>query len=166
MASFEKALAYVLKNEGGYCDVPGDHGGATNMGITLNEATKWGINNKADLKNISMELVKRIYKTNYWFMDGIKDQRVATKFFDMYVNRPPLVAIRLMQKALNNLQAGLTVDGVYGPKTETAINSCDSDILISQLVEVNEQSYKDIVKRDPTQGKFLTGWLNRARKIP
>jgi lysozyme family protein len=166
MATFEKAITYVIKNEKGDSDDPADYGGATHDGITLKEAIRWGITTKEDLFSMSDSLRNNIYKADYWFMDGINDQRVATKFFDMYVNRPPRTAIRLLQVACNNLQARLEVDGIYGPKTEAVVNACDPSLLLDQLVIVNVASYKAIVEKDPTQVKWINGWLNRARRIP
>lgn len=34
---FEACLPFVLKEEGGYSNTPGDHGGATNYGIIQRE---------------------------------------------------------------------------------------------------------------------------------
>lgn len=166
MADFDKALPYVLANEGGFSNDPLDSGGATNMGITFAEAQKWGITSVDELKTIPMDIVSKIYKTDYWFMDGIQSQQVATKFFDMAVNRGKRRAILLLQEALTALQCVLVADGVYGPRTEAAINACDPSLLLAQLVDVNVKSYNSIVAAKPDQKRFLKGWLNRARKLP
>ncbi len=39
--AFADCLAFVLEEEGGYSDMPGDPGGATNMGITRATLADW-----------------------------------------------------------------------------------------------------------------------------
>lgn len=116
MARFEDAIEYTLKWEGGFVHDPDDPGGATNMGITLKEAKKWGIETSEDLKNIPGELVKKIYKSDYWFHDLFHSQKIATKIFDAGVNMGPKISIKILQKALNStgVQPILQVDGNLG----------------------------------------------------
>lgn len=160
------ALNYVLNNEGGYSDNPNDSGGATNYGITLAVAQRFGIETKEALKNITMDMVTQIYRKDYWFMDGIKENAVATKFFDMVVNMGAHRATTLLQRACMSLQGKLVVDGSYGPKTEKVVNCIDHDLLLSALVDQCITYYKGRVDAKPSNGVFLKGWLIRARRIP
>jgi len=174
MAVFEDALKYVFDHEGGYVNDKDDRGGPTNMGVTLKTAQRHGITTVEALKAITYQQVVAIYKTDYWRFDGINDQRVATKLFDMAINMGLAMAVKLAQRACNGIRKilavpafkTLSVDGRYGPLTESAINSVHPDVLLARLVAVSVARYKEIAENDPTQMKFLKGWTARARRIP
>jgi len=57
---FEKALKFVLKWEGGYCNDPNDPGGETKYGISKKSYPN------EDIKNMTLERAKEIYWDNYW----------------------------------------------------------------------------------------------------
>lgn len=166
MADFLRALAWTLGHEGGWSDDEADKGGATNYGITIATARRHGIGSVEDLKAITADKVAQIYRADYWNYDGIRNDRVAAKLFDMGVNMGPSRAIKYCQTALNDAGASLTVDGVYGPKTEAAVNASDPDELIADLCFEQRAHYLSICDRDNTQRKFLKGWLRRASEVP
>jgi lysozyme family protein len=166
MAIFEKALPYILRHEGGWADDPDDPGGATNQGITLAVAQRHGIPDKAALRAITPEQVAAIYDADYWRFNGLVDQRVATKIFDMSVNMGRKMAVRLTQEVLNDLGAGLDQDGSYGPLTEQATNAVNPDRMLELLCMVSAEHYKCIVDSRPQSAKFLKGWLIRASEVP
>lgn len=165
-SSFALALPYVLKHEGGWSDDPDDPGGATNKGITLATANAHGIQTVDELRHITDEQVASIYRSGYWRFDRILSQRVATKLLDMAVNMGLRTAIRLVQEALNDLGAGLNVDGVMGPLAVSAINQIHEDSMLLLLCEVSKRRYLDIVAARPKSKKFLDGWLKRASEVP
>ena len=83
MADFNKAIAIILKHEGGYVNDPDDPGGETNMGITKRDFPH------LDITNLTVEQAKEIYKEKYWDTingDDITNQTVATQIFDFGVN--------------------------------------------------------------------------------
>lgn len=168
MANFEEALKFMLPHEGGYCDDADDSGGATNKGVTLSVAKRWGIESKEELRNISDELVAQIYKTDYWIHDGFNSQRVATKVFDTGVNMGVRTSIKLLQRSLNNLGCTpyLVTDGQLGPKTLSAINAASEQALLQEYCQEMEEHYRDIVSLRPASGKFLKGWVKRAWDLP
>ena len=67
-------------------------------------------------------------------------------------------------KALQNA-AGVTPDGGVGPLTISAVNAIDEDLLMPALIAARIQFYKDIVAKNPSQQKFLNGWINRANSF-
>lgn len=136
------------------------------MGITLATAQRHGILSAEALKSITPEQVEAIYRADYWRFDGINDQRVATKLFDLSVNMGLRTAVRLVQTALVDLDVPLGVDGRYGPNTETAINASSGDAVLSGLVVEALDYYRAIVAKDPTQGRFARGWELRAKEVP
>jgi lysozyme family protein len=74
--SFEKAIEFTLKWEGGYSNDPTDPGGET----------KYGISKRAhpnlDIANLTLEDAKNIYRTEYWDASGCNN---LSEPFDMVV---------------------------------------------------------------------------------
>jgi lysozyme family protein len=166
VAIFEPALEYVLKNEGGYVNDPADPGGATNMGITFKVAAEQGIKNVEQLKSMTKAKAGEIYRKGYWRFDGIADQRLATKLFDMAVNMGMAPAVEHLQCALYMRGADLAIDGQLGPKTLAAANSYRADDLLIGLCFSLAGDYRRIVQNRPASKKFFGGWLRRAKKVP
>jgi lysozyme family protein len=166
MAVFEPALAWMLPHEGGWSNDPDDPGGATNYGVTLTTAQRHGVPDKEALRTISMDQVANIYRQDYWVWEGVDDQRVATKLFDLGVNLGVRSAVRLLQDGLNTLGAFLETDGRLGPQTLMAANSVAPEKLLQVLCLEAAQHYQAIVANRPVSQKFLKGWLTRAAAVP
>ena len=156
MATFDRAIGTVLEHEGGYTFDPADPGGETNFGLSKRQYPN------LDLKNLTVDQAKAIYKRDYWRYGRIRNQDVATKVFDMAVNVGPPTAHRLLQTALNALGQKLAVDGVFGPLTLAATNGVNPDQLLRELRARAAVQYADIVLRNPAEQKFLLGWMRRA----
>jgi len=62
--TFEDALKFVLKWEGGYSNDPNDPGGETKFGISKRSYPN------LDIKNLTLEQAKEIYFQNYWLKAG------------------------------------------------------------------------------------------------
>lgn len=159
MASkFEDAIDFVIRNEvgsrpdGGYTNDLADAGGETKWGISARS------NPGVDIKNLTLEEAKAIYKRKYWMFDGITYQAVANKLFDTYVNMEH-AAIKLAQAIV-----GSTQDGLYGSNTEAKINTIDPVKFLSYYRVWLVRHYEDIVIANPSQGKYLNGWINRANR--
>lgn len=58
----------LLRHEGGYVDHPADPGGATKYGITIGTLSKWRGKpaTKADVKALSPDEARDIYRSHYW----------------------------------------------------------------------------------------------------
>lgn len=167
MADFQKALPYILKNEGGYSNNPHDRGGSTNLGITqatLNEYRDDHPELPEDVKDLTVEEAGDIYRANYWNAikgDSIDDQRVATKVFDMAVNFGPVRAAKMLQASI-----GAMADGVIGPKTLGLVNINAPQDVLNKLVDQCVSRYTYLASHDQSQVVFLNGWLKRARRLP
>ena len=161
MAEFLPAFDYAVANEGGFSNNPHDSGGATKYGITQNLATHYGY----DVRKLTEEEAAEIYYKEFWRFDGIANQRVASKIFDMKINLTAN-AIRVVQMAVFEFNPNFKVDGHYGPNTEEAINSLDPDRFLNVLIEQLSKYYENRVAQKPDQEVFLKGWLNRARRLP
>jgi lysozyme family protein len=177
MANFEYAIKKTLKHEGGYNEVKGDAGGATNYGISLRflksiyKTNNWvdvdndGDVDANDIKNLSENQAKKIYYEQFWLANKciyIEDDEVAAKFFDMTVNMGGKQAAKLLQQALNHLGYELAVDGVIGQGTLSAINKATSSVLLTLLRFECIIFYRKLTLGNPELMKFLKGWHARA----
>ncbi len=163
------AFEHVLKHEGGYVDDPSDNGGATKYGISLRfykaEVDKNAT--KETIKNLDVHEAEAIYHQYFWvrYSYGFLPYEIGIKMFDMAVNMGGRRAGKLLQKAVNQLlepALKVKVDGIIGSKTRSAINCVLVDQLLECLREEQRKFYKAIVKKNPTQARFLKGWLKRA----
>jgi lysozyme family protein len=150
------AIGTVLAHEGGYTFNPADPGGETKFGICKRAYPN------LDIKNLTEDGAKEIYQRDYWQYDGILNQDVATKVFDLAVNMGPPTAHRLLQMALNGVGQHVTVDGVLGTQTLTATNGADPESLLPELRAQSAVRYVDIVLGNPSERTFLLGWMRRA----
>lgn len=147
----------TLRKEGGYVDDPVDKGGETKFGISKRA---WP---NVDVANLTIWGAFRIYKD--WYarplrvheMDNI---RIAWKIFDVGVNAGLVRAAKLTQESLG--MAPGDIDGIIGPRTLRAVNSTDEATFFMHFIPLLERFYEGIVERDPSQRKFLNGWLARA----
>lgn len=169
-ADFNKALDFVLANEGGFSNDPEDSGGATNFGITHAELSLWVGHNTSvdDVKNMTKDVAKAIYAKNYWNplnLDQIESTRVATVIFDQGVNGGLMKAGEWAQICCNVIdQANLEVDGQIGPKTADALNRVYTVQFIQTFSALSWAYYIRRVVEAPSQKVFLNGWIARAKR--
>jgi lysozyme family protein len=116
--SWERAIAFVLEQEGGYTLDPNDPGGETNFGISKKAYPT------LDIKALTVDAAKEIYKRDYWNpcrCDNLPFP-IALSVFDMAVNQGVGGAIKVMQETF-----GVPADGVIGPVTMAAIKAGGDD---------------------------------------
>jgi lysozyme family protein len=162
---FQKALQFVLRWEGGFVDDPDDHGGRTNKGITQRVYDAYRTNRRLpaqDVKGISDEETSAIYFEQYWLAAKCDhlDPELGMMLFDTAVNLGDRHALLLMQEATGCRSA----DGVYGPQTQAAWDSCSVPDAAARFCMLREEFYRDLANK-PGQGKFLNGWLNRLNAL-
>lgn len=172
--NFSKAIEIVLKHEGGYNDVVGDAGGATNYGVTLTTITslKKDLNHdgridKLDIKSMSKEQAIDIYWDCYWkaSYDALPI-KTCVKLFDTAVNTGNNQAHKFLQRALNNLGSKLDDDGIIGQGTIAEVKKYADIDIVKQFGAEQLEFYKGLVAKKPILKKFLAGWTNRANEIP
>ena len=177
-AKFKKAVDKTLEHEGGYCEIKGDSGGATNYGISLRflkgyypnchlvDINNDGSVNKDDIKNLTKDDAKKIYHSQFWLKnkcDQIVDDILAAKFFDMSVNMGLSQAARILQRAVGHFKLfNIVEDGKIGAKTLQAVNQIKPDQLLCVLKKECETFYTNLATKNPELKKFLNGWLKRA----
>lgn len=165
MSIFDKAFELVLEIEGGYADHPNDHGGVTNYGITQKVLAEWRDHpvTKEDIKNMTKEEAKDIYKDKYWDplkLDKVIHNTLKLILFDQAVNRGVISASKAIQRVVE-----VNVDGKIGPATVRAINKKSELSLCFDFIKDAQHFYINICKRSPDQVVFLSGWLNRTHKL-
>ncbi|MBW2130155.1 MAG: N-acetylmuramidase [Deltaproteobacteria bacterium] len=166
MADFNSAFEKMIKNEGGYVlhRVSGDRGGATYAGIARNYHPNWNgweLIDKNDLENPQLtQMVRDFYKDNFWDKikgDDLTKQRIAESLFDFSVNAGVRTASKLAQ-----IVVGATPDGVIGPKSIAKLNEAGEETFVTKYALAKVARYAEICNRDPSQKKFLLGWINRT----
>ena len=152
MENFDKYIDKVLEHEGGYVNDPTDNGGETNFGISKRAYPN------LDIKNLTRDEAKAIYKRDYW--DANKCNLLPTGLdyvvFDMAINAGGNRAAKILQEA-----AGVTADGIIGPQTLNAADNVTPELYLLHRMYF----YCQIVRRDNSQAKFIGGWSNRCMDI-
>ena len=170
MAKVDILAPFLLSWEGGYNKVNGDRGGATNKGVTLATWRKYGydknedhvINERDVMMLTEYDAIYVILKPVYWDKwqaDQIKSQAIANLVVDWYWNSGAY-GIKLPQKIL-----GVSIDGQVGPKTIAAINNYPDQRNLFEKLWRERKAYFERLAQNPTQRKFLAGWLNRLNGI-
>ena len=152
---FSEAIEIVLKHEGGYVNDPDDPGGETNYGISKRSFPKY------DIKNLTEEDAKDIYKRHFWDVskaDKVKDE-LRLDYFDMCVNMGQRSAVKCLQKAVNNSPGNkISVDGRIGPNTIKE----SKRISVNRLQSFRILYYAKLIMKKPTLEKYWYGWYRRS----
>ena len=165
MAKAELLKPFILRWEGGFVDDPLDRGGATNKGITIGTFRNFYGNDATveQLKNITDEQWLHIFKSGYWDKwkaDDIKNQSIADIVVDWAWASGTITSIKQVQEIL-----GVAVDGIVGNDTLTAINTEYQRSLFDKIHSRRIEFVENIVKRNPSQSRFLKGWKNRINSL-
>jgi lysozyme family protein len=166
--NFPGIIKEILKAEGGakYTDHPSDRGGPTKYGVT--QAVLTSLYPGMSVRDLTQELAEKIYFTEYWKrnnIDKILDRDSAHMVMDTVVNHGSGGGGKMVQRALNDLGAGLKVDGGIGPITIKAINTRDPKVFRNTLYLFRKAFYEADVRKNPEQSVFLKGWLARIDRF-
>jgi len=158
--NFDRALAEVLKDEGGFVNHPDDPGGATNRGITIAVYRKWIDKDGTveDLKKISDTTVAHIYRKHYWNAVCGDDLPPGVDYavFDFAVNSGVVRATKFLQAILRIEQ-----DGKIGPVTLAAAQEGMADALINQYCD-RRLAFLKALRGWATFGR---GWNKRVANV-
>lgn len=169
MARLDILWPFIKSWEGGFVNHPADPGGATNMGVTIATWRKQGYDKDGDgdidvndLKLISEEDARLIFKENYWSKwkaAQIQDQSLANILVD-WTWSSGSYGIKIPQRML-----GVTIDGLVGPKTLGALNARDPKTFFKELQEERRKYLERICVNRPSNKVFMKGWLRRLDGI-
>jgi len=162
-ASFSRALALVLIDEGGLDDDPHDHGGRTAHGIIQREYDGFRARHglpRQDVWKITPAEYTEIYHDRYWmpWCDRLP-AGMDYAFFDACVNAGPAQAARTLQRALS-----IRADGNMGDVTLARVAArADDDIeaLIHVFCDQRRAFYRALAQF-PRYGR---GWFARVDHV-
>lgn len=150
MMDFFDCVGIILKLEGGakITNDPSDPGGLT----------KYGISKRAypalDIANLSEQEAIDIYGRDYWKPAHCNELSAPLNLyvFDTAVNMGTGTAMRLLQEV-----AGVPQDGLWGPRTHTAVVGQDQDELAALYLARRALAYSGMRNFD----RYGKGWLKR-----
>jgi lysozyme family protein len=162
--NFDACFDKVMQSEGGYVNDPADHGGETNLGVTIgawnayiNRAIQPG-----EMAKLTKLDVKPFYKSMYWDKVRGDDLPVGVDYavFDFAVNAGVARAAKFLQRAV-----GAVDDGVVGSGTLGRVAKIDPTVLLKNFADQKQRFYNGLATTNPTQQKFLKGWLARVDHV-
>lgn len=148
--NFDAAFSLLISPtyEGGYSNDPHDPGGETKFGISKRSYPH------LDIKSLTREQVKPLYKKDFWGPAGCDGVPSELKYplFDFAVNSGPETAVKTLQKRI-----GVVVDGHIGPITLMEISLWNPQTLALALC-FDRLMFMTDLKNWPYAGK---GWSRR-----
>lgn len=172
MADFEKALEYVIQNEGKGFSVD-NIDQPTNSGITriaLADYRRVDRNevNTSDVASLTWDEITAIYKDVFWDrlrLGEIQHTGKATCIFDTAVNQGQRMAVKYAQKACTALGSAIVIDGVMGMRTLSEINLKEPKDFIRGYEALVYIAYQALVEKTPSLSIYERGWLRRAGRL-
>ncbi|MEM2159510.1 MAG: glycosyl hydrolase 108 family protein [Candidatus Nitrosotenuis sp.] len=140
----------------GYVNDSADKGGETKFGVAKNSHPS------VNIKRMTLKDAMSIYEKGYWeagHADELSD-KLGVLHFDSCVNHGISRGIKMLQEAL-----GTRADGVFGKNTLSAIQTIDEDKAIENYLNIRTRYFNNLALRDPSQNRFLNGWLARVESI-
>lgn len=172
----EYCIGVILSEEGGLSNNPRDPGGLTNRGITYGvfkdlhiDINGDGVVNERDLKLLSEEDARKIYRHLYW--DKIKGDQLPAGIdlstLDFSVNSGVSKAVMTLQHTVNAFHPFsevLAEDGELGPLTQTAVNTIYAAHPAAFIEDYNNARLV-FLKNLSHWPDFKNGWSNRVKDI-
>mgnify|MGYP001316426921 CR=1 FL=1 len=157
--NWEKSLELLLKHEGGYVDHPDDPGGETNLGVTKAVYEEHG--GTKDMKDLTVEDVKPIYKKSYW--DRVKGDDLPAGLdlcvFDFGVNAGTGRAAKYLQTMI-----GTVADGGIGPNTLKKLDEYLDENGLTKTINDYQDARQEYYESLSTFETFGKGWTRRVKE--
>ncbi len=151
-----------------------DHNGRADFDLDMD-----GDIDGQDIRLLSVDHAKALYYRCFWqtVQADQYPRPLGEALFDQAVNGGLVSARKLLQRAVNlclmrqPVTGLLTVDGQIGPVTNQAVLKVlqypaqGMPALMDAYREAAKERYRGIVARNPSQQRFLKGWLARADRL-
>ena len=167
MAAFESLFPHILKSEGVVFEWdPADTAGATKFGLITDDLkTYYKDQSKTweDVKALTQDEAYKIYKKLYWDAfkaDEIKNDSLAHFIVDGAINQGKGTIAKYVQQV-----CGITADGIFGSGSLAAVNAHDPKEVFDGIYKLRMDKYNRIVEKNPSQARFIKGWINRLNSI-
>jgi lysozyme family protein len=159
--TYDEALRRLLVHEGGYSNHPSDPGGPTNFGITIFDYRKYINSNgtASDVRNMSVQQAKAIYKSKYWNAMRCDDLPPGVDYaiFDYGVNSGTGRAPKVLKRVLGIDASNSTVTS----EVISAAKKRDAKALVEAIC--NERlRFLQALRTWPT---FGAGWGRRVKEV-
>lgn len=148
MTDFDRALAFVLRWEGGKVDNPHDKGGRTNRGVTQRTYDGWRAEQglpKRDVYELEEAELQAIYRNLYWWPAKDLAWPLSLVVFDSSVLFGP-------GRASGWLASATWRD--VSPAAQAWAVLC-----------LRRERHRENVAKDKTQARFWAGWMNRLNGL-
>lgn len=144
-STYDEAIAQVFKDEGGYSNIPSDHGGPTNYGITIHDARLyWKPDASAeDVRKMPKSVASDIYREHYARVIGYDSLAPGVDYavLDYSINSGAGRALTVY-RSCKGMSAVDTINAIYDERT----------------------AFLKALGAHPSQAKFLPGWLARCKR--
>lgn len=151
-----------------------DHNGRADFDLDMD-----GDIDGQDIRLLSVDDAKALYHRCFWqaVQADQYPRPLGEAMFDQAVNGGLVAARKLLQRAVNlclmrqPVTSLLAVDGQIGPATNQAVLKVlqypaqGMPALIEAYRDAVKERYRAIVARNPSQQRFLKGWLARADRL-
>ncbi len=151
-----EVLSQVMAWEGGVATVPGESF-VTRFGQTPEWLSTFGLTAPRTPAEALANYRTWLVRTG---LIGVCDyaDAFAVSVVDWAVHAGHVPAIRALQGRL-----GVTVDGIYGPETQTAVDIADRVVIARRMVSARLRSLGKLIASKPEQyGRYAGGWMNRV----
>lgn len=168
MADVKAAVDFILHQEdatmaGIITGTPDDRGGRTRFGIAERwhpDLTQTGFFDSMG-RDQALAIAEKVLTGQYaqiLLLAQIASQGIATALLSMAVVEGNFEAVKLLQ-----LSVGANPDGGMGPQTMAKVNSFPD--VMTQYGMFQRAYFQRLAANDPTQLKFVHGWLNRMNAV-
>ena len=183
MQTVRQIAEEIVAREGGFVNDPDDPGRATNFGVTIHTMRRLGLDltgdgvvSVADVRALSRRQAVDIFITHYYERPRIAEMPEALQpsLFDMYVNAGGN-AVKILQRLLNEMGFGVTVDGAIGPQSLKASHEAarpDPLALRDAYGVARRNYYFRLADGRPASRKYARttagdkgGWIRRAEEF-
>lgn len=155
MSITDQLIDDIIVREGHQTNDPVDPGGLTYKGLSKRANPDLFVNGLPTDQQVHQRYVDRYVKGPGF--DKVADPSVESLLVDWGVNSGPAIAIMALQRIV-----GAGADGLLGPATLAATNAYPADKLIGKLVAERVRMIGRIVSKNPSQLRYINGWLSRS----